>query len=364
MKEGTENEQLKPVETQSLIPVDPTSLKTDDTFKDLFSIDTETYKQTYSKVYLNMDLLGFDQTQPIIVWKDKKLVIDGHTRLKVALEKEIKKVWVIEKDFINEDDAIQYVIHLHRDRRKFTDADIFRLVCKLDDKHPPGRPRKTASPDAVFNSPNQLRGNALIYYVYEMAGITHSKKVPEKFLQEYCPNIPYPNDFPKTDLNLALHKRIPDGEHFSTVRELTIPGRNGGKLHFNGDIVEGLRQFSEWAYGRSDDITATLIGTSRAKVGKCRRIRYCKKKDLREDLWDKVLRGKLTINRASSIVKNNGERGNGKKHKLTFQKGVEVHLRNQSIDSDSVKWVILGTHGKPPEINEPIPKNSIICPKE
>lgn len=356
MKEGMENEQVKKVETKSLI--------TDEPFKSLFSVDTETYKQTYSKIYVNMDLLGFDETQPIIIWKGRNVVIDGHTRLKVALEKDIKEVWVIEKEFLNEDDAIQYAVHLQRDRRNLTDADIFRLVFLLDKRHPPGRPRKTASTDAVFNSPNQLRGNALIYYVYEMAGITHSKKVPEKFLQEYCPDIPYPDDFPKTDLNLALHKRIPSEKHFSTLRGLTIPGKNGGKLGFNGDILEGLRQFSEWAYGRSDDITATLIGTSRAKVGKCRRIKDCKNKDLREDLLDKVLRGKLTINRASSIVKNNGERGNGKNHKLTFQKGVVVHLKNQSIDSASVKWIILGTHGKPPKINQLIPKDSIICPEE
>ena len=65
------------------------------------------------------------------------------------------------------------------------------------------------------------------------------------------------------------------------------------------------------------------------------------------------------------MLKNNGKRGNDPK--LRFQKGIVVHSKDQSIDSidlDSVKWVILGTHGKPPKINDPIPKDSIICPKE
>lgn len=345
-------------ETQDLRKVKTEDLKTAEPFKSLFSLDTETYKQTYSNVYVNMDLLGFDKTQPIIVWKGRNVVIDGHTRLKVAIRKELKEVWVIEKEFINEDDAIQYAIHLQRDRRKLTDADIFQLVCVLDKRHPPGRPRKTASLEAVSKIP-PLEFPIWTYYAFGMAGISAEVEIDGKKLSEYCPEIPYPNDYPKTALNLAVHKRIPVENQDSKVWGIVIPGKGQGTLDFDGDLLEGLSKFSEWAYGRSDDITATLIGTSRTKVDKCRRIKDCKD----EELKDKVLRGKLTINRACSVLKNNGKRGNGKDHKR-FQNKVVVHTKNESIDLDSVEWIVLGTHGKPPKINQPIPKDSIICSKE
>ncbi|MGD0405687.1 MAG: hypothetical protein ABSB10_03455 [Candidatus Bathyarchaeia archaeon] len=354
MKKKTENE---------LIKVKTDSLKMQEPFKSLFSEDTETYKQTYSKVYVNMDLLGFDEAQPIIVWKGRNIVIDGHTRLRVALEKEIKEVSVIKKEFLNEDDAIQYAVHLHRDRRKFTDADIYRLVCKLDDKHPPGRPLKTASVDAVSNPSLFPDFKEYGKDLGILGGIKDKRKTV------HLPKTPYPRDgYPVTALNLAIHDRIPSLNDGNEMGGLEVGPQKGGRhsrLGFEGDLREGLAQFKEWAYGRSDDITATLIGTSRTKVDKCRRIRDCKNKDLREDLRDKVLRGKLTINRASSIVKNNGKHRNDPK--LEFQKGIVVHSKDQYIDSidlDSVKWVILGTHGKPPKINDPIPKDSIISPKE
>jgi hypothetical protein len=62
-------------------------------------------------------------------------------------------------------------------------------------------------------------------------------------------------------------------------------------------------------------------------------------------------------------LKNNGKRGNGKVHKK-FKNNVVLNMNNGSIDLDSVKWIILGTHGKPPKINQPIPKDSIIYPEE
>jgi hypothetical protein len=352
MEQETETQELRKVKTEDL--------KTAEPFKSLFSIDTETYKQTYSNVYVNMDLLGFDKTQPIIVWKGWNVVIDGHTRLKVAIQKELKEVWVIEKEFINEDDAIQYAIHLQRDRRKLTDADIFQLVCVLDKRHPPGRPRKTASIDAVSNLP-PLDIPIWTYYAFGMAGIPEVE-IDGKKVSEYCPEIPYPSDYPKTALNFAIHKRIPVKNQDSKVGGITVPGKGKGTLDFDGDLLEGLSKFSEWAYGRSDDITATLIGTSRAKVDKCRKIKDSKNEDI-QDIQDKVIRGKLTINRACSILKNNGKRGNGKDHKK-FKNNVVLNMNNGSIHSASVKWIILGTHGKPPKINQRIPKDSIICPEE
>jgi hypothetical protein len=354
-----ENEQIKKVDIDSLKMTPP--------FESLFPLDTETYKQTYSMVYVNIDLMGLDKTQPIIVWKGKNIVIDGHTRLRAALQKGIKEVWVIEKDFLNDDDAIQYAVHLQRDRRKLTDADIFQMVRVLDKRHPPGRPPKNASTDAVSNPSTESRITKTPYTI---------------------------NDPPRTAFNLAINKRIPqwddttkallkladyDDEYTNRSKKKTQPQKGapeelewvrfqplaGGssKLDFFGDLRKGLAEFKEWVYGRSSDITATLIGTSSTKVEKCRYIIDSKEENA-DDIRDKVLRGKLTINRACSILKNNGKRGNGTDHKLKFRKGIELRTKNKSIDLDSVKWIILGTYGKPPKINQPIPKDSIICPEE
>jgi len=350
MKGKTENELIR-VKTKSLVMTEP--------FESLFSVDTETYKQTYSKVYVNMDLLGFDKTQPIIVWKGRNIVIDGHTRLRAAIKKEIKEVWAIEKEFLNEWDAIQYAVHLQRDRRKLTDADIFQLVRVLDKRHPEGRPPKTASSDAV-SKPYQLNEESWTYYVFGMAGINDCQ-MDGKELSEYSKEIPYPNDCPKTALNLAIHKRIPPKNCKTNIVGFTLPGKGRGELNFDGDLLEGLSKFSGWAYGRSSDITATLIGTSSTKVEKCRYITDSENENV-EDIKDKVLRGKLTINRACSMLKNNGKHGNGTSHELKFGNGIVLRTK-KSINLD-VKWIILGTHGKPPKINDPIPKTSIICPKE
>jgi hypothetical protein len=163
-----------------------------------------------------------------------------------------------------------------------------------------------------------------------------------------------------TALNLAIHDNIPSLNDGNEMGGLEVGPQKGGRhsrLGFEGDLREGLRQFSEWAYGRSDDITATLIGTSRAKVDKCRYIIDSENENI-EDIKDKVLRGKLTINRACSILKNNGKHGNGKVHKFTFENGTVLHTE-MNIDA---KWIIIGTtHGKPPKIGQ-LPKGSVICP--
>jgi len=307
MKATTEHE-VKQVKTKSL--------KTEEPFKSLFSVDTETYKQTYSNVYVNMDLLGFDKTQPIIVWKGRNVVIDGHTRLKAALEKEIKEVWVIEKEFLNEDDAIQYAIHLQRDRRNLTDADIFHLVCRVDQKHPPGRPRKTTSTDAVFTKTVKNNDENNVNNILTMAGIHYKGQRKGGSDPDTAPH-------PKTVFNIAVRNRIPIVNHYKGEFGADVEGSNGQKstLFFDGNLTEGLTKFCEWAYGRSSDITATLIGTSRSKVEKCRNIINCKNEELREDLIDKILRGKITINRASSSLKHNGKPKNG-----AVQKGLKVIL--------------------------------------
>ncbi len=49
-------------------------------FKDLFEIKSD----TLDAIENHMSEYGYDGSQPIIVWKEKGIVIDGHTRLKAV----------------------------------------------------------------------------------------------------------------------------------------------------------------------------------------------------------------------------------------------------------------------------------------
>jgi protein gp37 len=86
---------------------------------------------------------GYDQSQPILVWDEGQVVIDGHTRLKAAQEAGIEDVPVHYKSFGTEDEALAYAIHLQRNRRNLTDAEIIRCIEALDMRKARGGDRKS-----------------------------------------------------------------------------------------------------------------------------------------------------------------------------------------------------------------------------
>ena len=90
-------------------------------FKDLFSINLATLKAIES----DMKQYGYDESAPIVLWREGNVVIDGHTRLQAARNIGLKEVNVCLGDF-DEQTALEYAIHNQRDRRNLTDAEIFR----------------------------------------------------------------------------------------------------------------------------------------------------------------------------------------------------------------------------------------------
>jgi len=85
---------------------------------------------------------GYDNSQPVIVWDDGQAVIDGHTRIKAAQAAGITDIPVHYKSFETEDEALAYAIHLQRNRRNLTDAEIVRCIEALDRKRKPQRNEK------------------------------------------------------------------------------------------------------------------------------------------------------------------------------------------------------------------------------
>ena len=92
----------------------------------------ETNEVIINSVKAHMEENGYDKAFPIILWNET--IIDGHTRFKVAKMLGIDNVPVLQKEFISEQEALEYAIHNQRDRRNLTEVELLRLVEILDKK--------------------------------------------------------------------------------------------------------------------------------------------------------------------------------------------------------------------------------------
>ncbi|MGL1892188.1 MAG: ParB/Srx family N-terminal domain-containing protein [Spirochaetaceae bacterium] len=92
-------------------------------FVDLFPINPETLKSITEDMKVN----GFDVSQPVIIWTETNMLIDGHTRCEAAKKAGIKDVVVIYENFEDVDSALRYAYGLQFKRRNLTDADRFQF---------------------------------------------------------------------------------------------------------------------------------------------------------------------------------------------------------------------------------------------
>src|SRR4029450_4845273 len=79
---------------------------------------------------------------PIIVWKEKKIVLDGHHRLTIAKNLKLAEFPVKEISFASEDDALRWAITAQLGRRNITADEASELRGKryLLEKQDEGRP--------------------------------------------------------------------------------------------------------------------------------------------------------------------------------------------------------------------------------
>ena len=113
------------------------SIKAADPFKTLFPIRPSILQAIAEDIKKN----GFDGSQPIHVWKEKGVVLDGHTRLQAAREAGLFQLPVFEHSFKDESEAVAYAIHMQRDRRNLTDAELYACVVELDKRFSHGGKR-------------------------------------------------------------------------------------------------------------------------------------------------------------------------------------------------------------------------------
>jgi hypothetical protein len=127
-------------------------IKTREPFEGLFPIKEEVV-QALQK---HMGDKGYDESTPIVIWKEEGIVVDGHMRLRAAQKANLQEIPVVKRSFKDEDEALDYALHNQRDRRNLTDAEITQVVERLDERKKSGRPTKLASTDANFGKSSQL----------------------------------------------------------------------------------------------------------------------------------------------------------------------------------------------------------------
>lgn len=106
-------------------------------FCDLFPIRPAIFDQVADSMRHD----GFHRSKPLEIWKEANLLIDGHTRLKAALETGQCDIPVCFLSFPDEDAALKYAIANQRDRRNMTDAELLRCIEIVDQRHKQGNHR-------------------------------------------------------------------------------------------------------------------------------------------------------------------------------------------------------------------------------
>ena len=101
-------------------------IKVHPSFQTLFSIDDI----TVSEIAENIKETGYDKSQPVHIWKEQQILIDGHTRLTAAKAAGMFEIPVYEHSFPDEHSALLYAYSLQLNRRNLSDADHVNAVQK------------------------------------------------------------------------------------------------------------------------------------------------------------------------------------------------------------------------------------------
>jgi len=127
-------------------------IKTRSPFEGLFRIREE----VVDAIGKDMEKNGYDESLPIIIWKEGQVVVDGHMRLRAARKAKLEEIPVVKRSFKDEDEALEYAVHNQRDRRNLADAQILRVVEWLDERKKRGRPEKFTSSEVNLGRSSQI----------------------------------------------------------------------------------------------------------------------------------------------------------------------------------------------------------------
>ena len=107
------------------VPV--SSLRIESPFKDILPFDDG----AVTAIADSMRKSGYDIAFPIVVWKNRDgLIVDGYLRLAAAQMAGLKTVFIFEKEFSGEEQALDYFIHNNLSRSSYTDEEIIEIYEK------------------------------------------------------------------------------------------------------------------------------------------------------------------------------------------------------------------------------------------
>lgn len=96
----------------------------------VFKVHDITLKSVAASIKQN----GFDSAEPVVTWKGRNVIVDGHTRVKAAKIAELTEVPVIEKEFEDIYAAILYTFERQANRRNLTQSEIYAVSNTLHNK--------------------------------------------------------------------------------------------------------------------------------------------------------------------------------------------------------------------------------------
>ncbi len=114
--------------------MDISKIKTAPPFRGLFPMEGK----ILNEIMWDIERSGFDNSKPIVLWGDKSLVVDGHTRLRAARKAGLYDIPVAMKCFDNEGEALEYAIKCQRNRRNLKDREIVNCIAELDKRKDKG----------------------------------------------------------------------------------------------------------------------------------------------------------------------------------------------------------------------------------
>jgi ParB-like chromosome segregation protein Spo0J len=106
------------------------AIETDLALENIFVVKAETLEA----IVASMRESGYDYAEPIVVWKGKNIVVDGHTRLKAAIAAGIVEIPAEEKEFASLEAAKEYTKKRQINRRNLNQSEIYEAAAQLQNK--------------------------------------------------------------------------------------------------------------------------------------------------------------------------------------------------------------------------------------
>jgi ParB family chromosome partitioning protein len=242
-------------------------IQTDPRLFGMFAINPE----ILASIVTSMRESGYDRSQPLVLWKGKSVVVDGHTRLQAAIEAGIPEIPVEEKEFAALEDAKLYAYRRQAERRNLTPAEILAAASELqhkDSRDGSGRASEIlaktlgVSPSTVkhaqtvaHEAPPEIidevkRNRMTIDKAYRLTKGNHDKPVrtkpetgTEKFAAEY--------EEPSGEADQSTGRQAePDDTRFAKLEvwvhreNLNIPPGDDERLEATRAVLQSLRGFT------------------------------------------------------------------------------------------------------------------------